>query len=323
MIYLYLFILSFCLTYIIKKIALKKSLLAIPNGRSSHSTPTPHGGGVAIVITWFLGIIYLFICKEIEPQLFLALIVGVILSFVGFVDDLYELCAKKRLLTQAFVGMLGLYLLGGLSKIDIGFFVIENQIVTNGLAFLGIMWFINLYNFLDGIDGYAGSEAVFLGIAGWFLFGGNYFLVLVVCVLGFLVWNWHKAKIFMGDVGSTLLGYNVAIFALYTQNNGTSILVWLILFGLFWFDATLTLFRRYKNGEKLSMAHKKHAYQRLTQRGWSHEKVVVYSICLNMILAILGYIAFVFQGLAVVCFMVAVALLYGVIKWIDTKKRFE
>lgn len=323
MIYLILFCVSLFLTFLIKQIAIKKSLLAIPNERSSHVTPIPHGGGIAIAVTWFLGLMYLFTCKEIDTQLFLALMVGSVLSLVSFLDDLYELSPKKRLLTQAFVSVVGLYLLGGLNRIDLGFFVIENQIMTNGFAFLGIIWFINLYNFLDGIDGYAGSEAVFLGVAGWLLFGGNYFLVLVVCVLGFLVWNWHKAKIFMGDVGSTLLGYNVAIFALYTQNNGTSILVWLILFGLFWFDATLTLFRRYKNGEKLSMAHKKHAYQRLTQRGWSHEKVVVYSIFLNMLLAILGYIAFAFQGLAVVCFMVAVALLYGVIKWIDTKKRFE
>lgn len=323
MIYLFLFVFSLSLTYAIKKIALKKSLLAIPNERSSHVTPTPLGGGIAIAITWFFGIIYLFTCKEIDTQLFLALMVGSVLSLVSFLDDLYELSPQKRLFAQAFVSVVGLYFLGGLNRIDISFFVIENQILTNGLAFLGIMWFINLYNFLDGIDGYAGSEAVFLGVAGWLLFGGNYFLVLVVCVFGFLVWNWHKAKIFMGDVGSTLLGYNIAIVALYSQNNGTSILVWLILFGLFWFDATLTLFRRYKNGEKLSMAHKKHAYQRLTQRGWSHEKVVVYSIFLNMLLAILGYIAFAFQGLAVVCFMVAVALLYGVIKWIDTKKRFE
>jgi len=83
------------------------------------------------------------------------------------------------------------------------------------------------------------------------------------------------------------------------------------------------LFRRYQNGEKLSIAHKKHAHQRLTQSGWSHEKVVVYSLCLNMLLVVLGYIAFVFQGLAIVCFMVTVALLYGVVKWVDTKKRFE
>ena len=323
MIYLLLLVGSLGLTYVIKQIAIKKSLLAIPNERSSHTLPTPHGGGIAIVVTWFLGLIYFFTCKEINIQLFLALMVGSVLSLVSFLDDLYELSPKKRLLIQAFVSMIGLYLLGGLSKIDLGFFVIENQIITNALAFVGIIWFINLYNFLDGIDGYAGSEAIFLSCAAWLFFGENYFLVLVVSVLGFLVWNWHKAKIFMGDVGSTLLGYNVAIFAIYSQNNGTSILIWLILFGLFWFDATLTLVRRYRNGEKLSCAHKKHAYQRLTQSGWSHDKVVLFSIGINIVLFILGYIAFLFHGLAIVCFIVTMALLYGVIKWVDTKKRFE
>lgn len=295
----------------------------MPNERSSHATPTPHGGGIAIALTWFLGLIYLFTCKEIDTQLFLALMVGSVLSLVSFLDDLYELSPKKRLLTQAFVSVIGLYLLGGLTRIDIGFFVIENQIVTNGFAFLGIIWFINLYNFLDGIDGYAGSEAVFLGVAGWLLFGGNYFLVLVVCVLGFLVWNWHKAKIFMGDVGSTLLGYNVAIFALYTQNNGTSILAWLILFGLFWFDATLTLFRRYKNGEKLSMAHKKHAYQRLTQSGLRHSSVVFFAIGINLALLILGYSAFIQPVWSIGYFIIAVSILYCAMKIVDKRKKFE
>lgn len=323
MIYSIVFIVSCALTYGIRTLALQKSLLAMPNERSSHMTPTPHGGGIAIAVTWFLGLFYLFTCKAIEPSLFYALMCGSLLSMVSYCDDLYELSPKLRLFVQIVVSIAGLYALGGLSKIDFGFGILENPWITNVLAFLGIMWFINLYNFLDGIDGYAGSEAIFLAIAGWLLFGGNHFLVLVSSVAGFLVWNWHKAKIFMGDVGSTLLGYTMAIFALYYQNNGVSIFIWLILFGLFWFDATLTLFRRYENSEKLSMAHKKHAYQRLTQSGWSHEKVVVYSICLNMLLVVFGYIAFQFQGLAIVCLMVTVAILYGVVKWVDTKKRFE
>jgi len=153
-----------------------------------------------------------------------------------------------------------------------------------------IVWFINLYNFLDGIDGYAGSEAIFLSIAAFMLFGGNHFLVLAVAVLGFLVWNWHKAKIFMGDVGSTLLGYNIAIFTLYYANQESSnFWIWIILFGVFWLDATFTLFRRYLNGEKLSQAHKKHLYQKLTQMGWAHDRVVVFAILINLLLFGVAY----------------------------------
>lgn len=323
MIYFVVFLLSFAFTYIIKEVAIKKSLLAIPNERSSHTVPTPHGGGIAVAITWFLGITYLFTCKEIDTQLFEALMVGVALSLVSFIDDMYDLKPRIRLLMQVLVSGLGLYLLGGLSKIDLGFWVIENHAIANVLAFFAIIWFINLYNFLDGIDGYAGSEAIFLGVAGWLFFGGSVFGVLITSVLGFLVWNWHKAKIFMGDVGSTLLGYNIAIFAIYYQNEGISLFVWLILFGVFWFDATLTLYRRYKNGEKLSIAHRKHAYQRLTQSGWSHSKVVVYAMLLNVLLAILGYISLHFKVLSLMCFIFALGLLYASVRWIDNRKKFE
>jgi len=150
MIYLILFSISLLLTFLIKQIAIKKSLLAIPNERSSHALPTPHVGGIAIAMTWLFGLVYLFTCKEIDIQLFSALMVGFVLSVVSFLDDLYELSAKKRLLMQAMVSIGGLYCLGGLSKIDFGMVVIENQILTNSLAFLGIIWCINLYNFLDG-----------------------------------------------------------------------------------------------------------------------------------------------------------------------------
>lgn len=322
MIYVILFAISFIFTYGIKNYAIKKSLLDIPNERSSHSVPTPHGGGIAIAVCWFFGLIYLFTCKGLDAPLFYALMAGIMLSLVSYMDDLYELSPKIRLMVQASVGAFGLFLLGGLSKIDFGFFAIENHIITNIVAFFGIMWCINLYNFLDGIDGYAGSEAVFLGSAGWLMFGGDYFLVLIASVGGFLVWNWHRAKIFMGDVGSTLLGYTVAIFAIYHQNHEVSIFVWLILFGLFWFDATLTLYRRYKKGEKLSQAHRKHVYQRLTQSGWSHSKVVVVSLFLNVILAIIGYIAFHFKAVVLICFIAAIALLYGVVRYVDTRKKF-
>lgn len=323
MIYVGLFIFSCLLTYFIKKMAIKKCILAMPNERSSHSVPTPHGGGIAIAIVWFLGLLYLFTCKEMDTKLFYALITGLILSSISFVDDLYEIRPKIRLLAQAFVSGLGLYLLGGLSQIDFGFFVIENQVITNILAFFGIMWFINLYNFLDGIDGYAGSEAVFLALSGWLFFGGDYFLVLVASVLGFLVWNWHKAKIFMGDVGSTLLGYTIGIFAIYHQNHGASIFVWLILFGIFWFDATLTLYRRYRNKEKLSHAHRKHAYQRLVQSGWSHSKVVLYALGINLILATLGYSSLHNKALLMGSFIVTLGILYGAMKMVDQRKKFE
>jgi Fuc2NAc and GlcNAc transferase len=245
---------------------------------------------------------------------------GTVISIVSYLDDLYELSPKTRLMTQTIVAVLGLYFLGGFEKLDLFFFSIKTPLLTNLFAFMLIVWFINLYNFLDGIDGYAGSEAAFLGLAGFLLFGGSHFLVLVAAVLGFLVWNWHTAKIFMGDVGSTLLGYNVAIFTIYYSNQEPSnFWTWIILFGVFWFDATLTLFRRYRNGEKLSQAHKKHAYQRLNQSGWAHDKVVLYSILVNLIL--FGFVFFISSKF--MAFILSIMVLYGTIKFIDFKKGFN
>ena len=320
MVYIILFLISFSLTYIIKNYMIKKSLVASVNERSSHTIPTPHGGGIAITITWFIGLFYLYFAGQIEQNLFYALLFGAVISIVSFFDDIYELSPKLRLIVQALIATGGLYFLGGFETLTFGIFDIQNHIFTNIFAFFMIIWFINLYNFLDGINGYAGSEAVFLAVAGFILFGGNHFLVLAMAVLGFLYWNWNKAKIFMGDVGSTLLGYNIAIFTIYyTNQEPTNFWIWIILFGVYWFDATLTLLRRKLNKEKLSQAHKKHAYQRLTQAGWSHYKVTNYSIGLNLLLFLIVY----FVSNTFLAFVLSMILLVLSMKFVDSKKRFE
>lgn len=320
MIYIVLVLISFFLTYFIKNYMIKKSFVASVNERSSHTVPTPHGGGIAIAITWFIGLFYLYFIGQIENNLFYALLFGAVISIVSFFDDIYELSPKLRLIIQAIVAIGGLYFLGGFETLTFGIFDIQNSIFTNIFAFFMIIWFINLYNFLDGINGYAGSEALFLAVAGFILFGGNHFLVLAVAVLGFLYWNWNKAKIFMGDVGSTLLGYNIAIFTIYYANQeSTNFWIWIILFSVYWFDATLTLIRRKLNKERLSLAHKKHAYQRLTQAGWSHYKVTNYSIGLNILLFAIVY----FISNIIISVILSLILIIFAMKFIDNKKKFE
>lgn len=320
MIYLILGIFSFVSTFYIKNYAVKKSLVAEVNERSSHTVPTPHGGGIAISVTWFIGLIYLYFTNQIESTLFFTLLMGFVISIVGFFDDIYDLSPKIRLFVQSSVAIMSIFIIGGLDSITFGIFSIENQLITNLFAFLLIVWFINLTNFIDGINGYVGSEFVFLSISGLILFGGAHFGILAVSVLGFLYWNWNKAKIFMGDGGSTLLGYNIAIFTLYyTNQESTNLWIWITLFGVFWFDATLTLIRRKLNGEKLSQAHKKHAYQRLIQSGWSHYKVTNWSILINIILFCFVY----FISNIFISFIASLMLLYFVIKFIDFKKAFE
>jgi UDP-N-acetylmuramyl pentapeptide phosphotransferase/UDP-N-acetylglucosamine-1-phosphate transferase len=320
LIYIVLFIISFLLTYFIKNHYIKNAILDEVNERSSHTIPTPHGGGIAIAITWFTGLLYLYFTKQIDTNLFYALMVGLIVSVVSFFDDIYELSPKVRLLTQSSVAIAGIVCLGGLGSLDFGLFSIQNQIITNLVAFVAILWFINLYNFLDGINGYAGCEILFLSIAGFLLFGGGHFIVLGVATLGFLYWNYNKAKIFMGDVGSTLLGYNVAIFTIYyTNQEPTNLWIWIVLFGLFWFDATVTLVRRKLNGEKLSIAHKKHAYQRLNQSGWSHFKVTNYAMGVNIILFCIVY----FMSDVYSAFLVSLIFLYSIMRFVDSKKSFS
>jgi len=319
LIYVILFLISFSLTYFIKNYAIKKSLVVKVNERSSHSIPTPHGGGIAVAITWFIGLIYLYFNEQIDSALFYALILGIIISVVGLVDDIVELNPKIRMLIFLLVGLIGLYILGGLNSITFGFFSISNIFITSIFALLLILWYINLTNFIDGIDGYLAMKFIFLSVAGFIFFGESHFVVLGASLLGFLYWNWYKAKIFMGDVGSTLLGYNIAIITIYYANNEPNNLwIWITLYGLFWFDATFTLIRRKLNGEKLSQAHKKHVYQRLTQASWSHSKVTLYALVLNIIIFLLVY----FIPNITISFALSLILLYGAMKFVDNKKPF-
>ena len=173
---------------------------------------------------------------------------------------------------------------------------------------------------MDGLNGFLGSEMVFLSLAGLVLFGDNHFIVLAVAILGFLYWNFgNKARIFMGDVGSTLLGYNIAIFTIYYTNiDSMNLWIWLILFGVFWFDATLTIVRRKLNGEQITQAHKKHGYQRLHQSGWSHMQVSLFAIGINVVLFMIVY----FISNIALAFLCSLIVLYGMMRFIDTKKPF-
>ena len=152
MIYIILLLLSFGLTYFIKEYAIKKSLVATVNERSSHSVPTPHGGGIAVSLTWFTGLIYLYVNDQIEPMLFYALIIGAVIAVVGLIDDIVELSPKLRMIVFFLVGATGLNIIGGLDTITFGLFDISNIVVTSAFAMLMILWYINLTNFIDGID---------------------------------------------------------------------------------------------------------------------------------------------------------------------------
>jgi UDP-N-acetylmuramyl pentapeptide phosphotransferase/UDP-N-acetylglucosamine-1-phosphate transferase len=307
--------------YFFRAFANKKSILDIPNERSSHVNPTPRGGGIVIAIIWFLAISFGFLSKAIDASLYLALICGIPVSAVGLIDDIIVISPKVRMFVQLVSASLAVFSLGGLSSVDVGFTQLSVPFVFDILSVIGIVWFTNLFNFLDGIDGYISAEIIFIGLAFFLLYGMVPPLLLATVTGGFLVWNWQPAKIFMGDAGSTLLGFSIGVFAIFYQNiNQSSIIIWIILTSLFWFDATFTLLRRLRNHEKLSIAHKKHAYQRIVQAGFSHQKTVLYSLVINLGILGLVFISIKFPGLLLVALGADILYLYVVLRLVD--KRF-
>jgi UDP-N-acetylmuramyl pentapeptide phosphotransferase/UDP-N-acetylglucosamine-1-phosphate transferase len=322
--YIFVFILSFVLTFFVRKWAIHKAIIDHPNERSSHSIPTPRGGGIAIAVSWFVGLTYFFITNQIENKLYFALLAGIPLTITGFLDDVINLKPGIRFLIQFICAGLGLFFLSGLSSIDLGFTSFHNIWALTPIALIAIVWLINLFNFLDGIDGYISTEVIFIGACIFLFFNDTIGLLLAFSVLGFLFWNWQKAKIFMGDVSSTLLGYNVAIFAIYYQNqHKASIVIWLILTSVFWFDATITLMRRIKNKENLGQAHRKHAFQRIMQAGFSHQKTVLWAFLLNVIGFGLILLALKFPTYALFLLIIDIAILFLFLRIIDRKKPFE
>jgi len=242
---------------------------------------------------------------------------------IGIIDDIFAIRPLYRLIFQFIVSSIAVFMLGGLEKLDLGFYVVENRTVLTVLALLGTIWFINLFNFLDGIDGYIGMEVVFITSSVVFLFNDSIAPLLLAATLGFLIWNWQPAKIFIGDVGSTLLGFNIAIFAIYYQNSSkSSILVWLMLSSLFWFDATLTLYRRYRHKEPLIIPHRKHAFHRIVKAGFSHQKTVLLGFIINLVILLLTYLSVRFRDLMVPLLVLNILLLYLVTRQIDKKMKF-
>lgn len=291
---------SWILTGAVRRYTLARSLMDVPNHRSSHTVPTPRGGGIAIAATTLIGVLALCAAGIVPVQLGWAMGGGgLAIAVVGWLDDLHEISASVRAIIHVAAAAWAVLWLGGLPSLDLGWTSVSLGLVGTGLAIVGIAWLINLYNFMDGIDGLAGTEAATIGVTGftvllWLGHGGLAMLGLLIAAAsaGFLLWNWAPAKIFMGDVGSGFLGFAFGVLALASERAGAlPLLAWMILLGAFVFDATITLIRRIVRGESWHEAHRTHAYQRLVQAGWSHSAVVLGFIVLNIglgCLALLG-----------------------------------
>jgi Fuc2NAc and GlcNAc transferase len=271
-------------------------LVQAPNHRSSHDHPTPNGGGLGIVVAGSLAGVGLGLFSGWTISWFV-LELGALLAAVGLRDDIQHLPARVRFGAEVAVCAGLLFALGDLPSISfrVGLEFELGGWVLSGLLLLAGVWWINLFNFMDGIDGIAWAQAVFMllgatALAAWTNANvvSSPVWMLMLCVatatVGFLLLNWPPAKIFMGDVGSTWLAFVVFALALLSVQAGwLSYATWLVFAAVFVTDATMTLLTRLLHGERWYEAHRNHAYQKLARRWGGHRPDTLRAVAVNML----------------------------------------
>ena len=280
-------------TGLIRHYAQTHNFVDVPNQRSSHTLATPHGGGVAIVLSFQL-MMAVIAYSGILPasDVLIYLLAGSWIALIGLLDDIRHIPARWRLLAHFIGAVFVLFWLDGVPSLliaggnyDLGWF-------ASLVAIVFLVWLLNLYNFMDGIDGIAGIEAVSVCLAGVCLYWlyeeqtGLWIIpmVLAVTTIGFLFWNFPKARIFMGDSGSGFVGFVIGIMALQAAAFSPELMwCWLILLGAFITDASVTLIRRVMRGEKFYEAHRSHAYQYASRKYNSHVPVSIAFGLINLL----------------------------------------
>lgn len=311
----FLAVLAFVLSEAVRRVAVRRNVLDIPNERSSHEVPTPRGGGIAIALVIVGATLFLIATGRAPHWLLPGLCLpGAAIAAIGAADDIIRLPASLRLAVHALACALALWMLpvwqltGAPTWLSL-------PLVMGPVVLLGLAWTVNLYNFMDGIDALAATEAVFLAIALALLLGlaghGDFALMVGVvgaAAAGFLGLNWPPARLFMGDAGSGFLGFALGYLAIAAMTLGVGFWAALIMFGTFATDATVTLFARLLRGEKLHQAHRSHIYQRLARHWGAHRPVVLLYMGINLLwLAPLGVLAQSEQPLGAVLAVLAYA----------------
>jgi Fuc2NAc and GlcNAc transferase len=283
---------SWFLTAAVRRYALARQVLDRPNERSSHTLPTPRGGGVAIVAAFGAGLLLLVWANQVQPRGAWAILgAGIGVAIVGFVDDHRHIAAPWRLLAHFVAAAWALAWLGGLPALPLASTSVDFGFVGSVLAAVLLVWLLNLYNFMDGIDGLAAVEAITVALPGgalWWLATGSADAIVPVLLaagaLGFLLWNWPPARIFMGDAGSGFLGLVFGALAVWSAQQQPQLFwAWLVLLGVFVVDATVTLLRRLRRRERVYEAHRSHAYQYASRVHGSHRTVTLAVGAINLL----------------------------------------
>jgi Fuc2NAc and GlcNAc transferase len=275
----------------------KRGIIDIPNKRSSHNVPTPRGGGLAIILAFLLASLAMLYFKPIEDLPGISFWIGLVLvAITSLIDDRLDLPVYMRFSLHLAAATFVSLATGGFQKFPLPEpYNFELGIFNHPLTIFWILAVLNIYNFLDGIDGYAAVQGLVacIGIALLNPLGMGFDLsiFLAAAIAGFLIYNWHPAKIFMGDIGSASLGFIFASLPLYFTHVQVNIGVFSM--GIFlWFflaDGAFTIIRRILKGEKIWVAHRSHVYQRLVIKGYSHS-TVTFSIMLTGLILVLVHV---------------------------------
>jgi len=281
------FILSLVATYAYEKWAIKFAWVDTPNHRSSHQKITPRGAGVVFTLVWAIFLLFSAVSHELK---FLLLPGFLLNAAIGFLDDKQALSAKRKLMFQLLASLYFATLL-----------IVHWHLSWAGILFpIMLLWVtgsLNLFNFMDGLDGLAATHALLFLVPSSFLlllipeFSALTLPILSLCVgiAAFLCFNFPPARIFMGDVGSCALGFLIGCIAMIFLAFDWHYFIASVLFlGVFLCDTSITLVRRYLAGERVFDAHKKHAYQRLHQTGASHRQVLKVNAAMQTFFSVLG-----------------------------------
>ena len=276
------FLVSLLGTKLVYRYALRRGILDVPNERSLHESPLPSGGGMPLALVWGGTLVWLAATAELAPTEVLALAAALPIALMGWVDDRRNLSRAFRFGTQIVCATWAVVWLRGMPDVQLGAGSLNLGILGGVLSVVFLVWVTNLYNFMDGSDGLACTQGVLGGAFAaviLFLNGlGGLGLAAAVLSLGslaFLRWNWPPAQIFLGDVGSNLLGFAFGALVLAGERRAGLGLLLVMPFLVFGVDASVTLLRRVMQGERIVDAHRTHAYQRLIERGWSHRTVAM------------------------------------------------
>jgi len=309
------------------------TLLDLPNDRSLHTTATPRVGGLAILAGLAGGIAISGLWGEL-PGAIWATIALAFVAAVSFADDFWRLPASLRLMAHLTAALL-LVCVAGYQPATVHLLPAwtwtASAWVIAVFCIFFTAWLVNLYNFMDGMDGFAGGMAVIgfstLALLGWLGVSPDYAIAalsVAAAAGGFLPFNFPPARLFMGDVGSGSLGLLVALFLLWAEQAGLFPL-WLgaLVFSPFLVDATWTVIRRVTQGRKPWEAHREHFYQRLVQTGWSHRRTTLWAYILMIKCSLLAVLATCFTASGVQGLLLGwmTAIYLAIIVYVNVRER--